>query len=86
MEKKRLEPSLMARRVYLMNVPYDATIREMEQLVGKFAPGGLQEIVVPRDKAGLAKGFAFAYLNDARDVDKVIEFVDGRHIRNRQIR
>jgi len=86
MERRRLEPALMARRVYLMNVPYDASIRELEQFVSKFAKGGLDKIVVPRNEAGLARGYAFAYLNDARDVDNVIEYVDGRHIRNRQIR
>ena len=37
-------------------------------------------------RAGLARGFAFAYLKKAADVDKVIEYVDGRHIRSRQIR
>ena len=37
-------------------------------------------------RSGLARGFAFAYLKKAADVDKVIEYVDGRHLRSRQIR
>ena len=69
-----------------MNVPYDATMTELTNLVKDHAPGGIQEISVARDKAGLARGFAFVYLNDANDVKRVIEYVDGRHIRNRQIR
>ena len=32
---------------------------------------------------GRTKGYAFVYLKNAADVDKVIDFVDGRHIRNR---
>jgi len=39
---------MINRRVYLMNVPYDATIGELEELVSKFAP--VEQVVVPRDK------------------------------------
>ena len=67
-----------------MNVPYDSTLKELESLVGEFAE--VDKIVVPRDKTGLARGYAFAYLKKASDVDKVIEYVDGRHLRSRQIR
>mgnify|MGYP003349699672 CR=1 FL=1 len=69
-----------------MNVPYDATMRELEDLVKPHAPGGIQEVVVARDKAGLAKGYAFVFVKDAKDVNRLVEYVDGRHIRNRQIR
>ena len=83
-KRPRNEKSLLSRRVYLMNVPYDATHKELESLVSEFAP--VDTIVVPRDKSGLARGFAFVYLKNEQDVDKVIEYVDGRHIRSRQIR
>lgn len=33
MTRQRTEHSLLERRVYLMNVPYDATIKEIESLV-----------------------------------------------------
>lgn len=35
---------------------------------------------------GRTKGYAFVYLKDAKDAEKVIEYVDGRHIRSRQVR
>lgn len=35
---------------------------------------------------GLTKGHAFVYMRHESDVEKVIEYVDGRHLRNRQIR
>ena len=35
---------------------------------------------------GRTKGYAFVYLKKAEDADKVIDFVDGRHIRSRQVR
>ena len=47
-QKPRKESTMINRRVYLMNVPYDATIGELEELVSKFAP--VEQVVVPRDK------------------------------------
>lgn len=67
-----------------MNLPYDATIEEITNFVSKFAP--VDKVDVVRDKAGLARGFAFVYLKDASDMDRVIEYCDGRHVRDRQIR
>lgn len=80
----RNEVSLLARRVYLMNLPYDAHYLEIEKLVKEFAP--IDKVVVPRDVNGLARGYAFVYLKNASDIPKVIDFVDGRHLRSRQIR
>ena len=83
-KRPRNQQSLLARRVYLMNIPYDTTHGELESLVSEFAL--VENIVVPRDKSGLARGFAFVYLKKEQDVDRVIDYVDGRHIRSRQIR
>lgn len=83
-ESSRKDTSLLARRVYLMNIPYDAHYTEIERLVKEFAP--IDEVVVPRDPEGWSRGYAFVYLKNASDVQKVIEYVDGRHIRSRQIR
>jgi RNA recognition motif-containing protein len=80
-EKFRVNPGLLARRLYLKNVPYDATIAELEKFVGEFVE--VEQAVVPRDKAGLARGYAFVYLEKAEDLDKAVEYVDGRHIRSR---
>lgn len=35
---------------------------------------------------GLARGYAFVYLEKASDVQAVIDYVDGRHLRSRQVR
>ncbi len=43
----------------------------------------VDKVDVARDKAGLARGYAFVYLKNAADVEKVIEYSDGRHIRSR---
>ena len=75
---------MLARRVYLMNVSYSTSNSEIESFVNEFAP--VDQVVIPRDKSGLARGFAFVYLKDAKDVTKVIDYVDGRHLGGRQLR
>ena len=71
----------LARRVYLMNVAYTATATELEKLCSEFAP--VNQVVIPRDKTGLSRGFAFVYLENAADVQTLIEYVDGRHVHGR---
>ena len=80
----RKEPALLARRVYLMNLPYDSYLHEIEALCREFVP--VEKVVVPRDPEGLARGYAFVYLEKASDVQKLVDYVDGRHLRSRQIR
>ena len=67
-----------------MNLPYDAHVKEIENLCKEFAK--IDKIVIPRDPSGLARGYAFVYVKEAKDVQTLIDFVDGRHIRSRQIR
>ena len=47
-DNPRKNESMLARRVYLMNVPYVATNSELESLVTEFAP--VDQVVIPRDK------------------------------------
>ena len=47
-ERPRNDEELIQRRVYLMNVPYDATKTEIEDLIKPFAP--IDQVVIPRDK------------------------------------
>ena len=75
---------MLARRVYLMNVSYKTSNAEIENFVNEFAP--VDQVVIPRDKSGLSRGFAFVYLKDAKDVANCIDYVDGRHLGGRQLR
>lgn len=83
LQRTRNEPGVLQRRIYLMNVPYDATLKEIENLVKPHAPDGIEDIQVARDQNGLARGYAFVFVNNPKDVKRVIDYVDGRHIRNR---
>ena len=51
-----------------MNLPYDATEREVEDLIKPHAKNGIKEISFARDRSGLARGFGFVYLNDPSEV------------------
>ena len=57
---------MLARRVYLKNVSYSTSNAEIETFVNEFAR--VDQVVVPRDKSGLSRGFAFVYLKDPNDV------------------
>jgi len=83
-EDSRNSSSMLQRRVYLMNLSYATSSAEVERFVNEFAP--VDQVVIPRDKAGLARGFAFVYLQSASDVQKCIDYVDGRHLNGRQLR
>ena len=76
---ERISSSLLARRVYLMNIPYDTYPHEIEDLCKTFVE--IENVVIPRNHEGLTRGFAFVYLKDPKDVQLLIEYVDGRHIR-----
>lgn len=47
-ESVRKSATLLSKRLYLMNVPYDASSREIENLVKEFAE--VEDVVIPRDK------------------------------------
>ena len=59
-KSNRADPKDLAKRVYLMNLPYDAHPNEIERLCREFAP--IDKIVIPRDPKGLVRGYAFVYL------------------------
>ena len=76
-----MSPELLSRRVYLMNIPYDTHMNELELLCKEFAD--IDEIVIPRDAKNMVRGYAFVYVKNPKDVQKLIDYVDGRHIRQR---
>lgn len=67
-----------------MNIPYDTHLHELELLCKDFV--AVDKIVIPRDPNGLVRGYAFVYVKEVKDVQLLIDFVDGRHIRQRQVR
>ena len=58
----RLQPAQLSKRVYLMNVPYDAHLTEIENLCKEFVK--IDKVIVPRDKNDMPRGYAFVYLDE----------------------
>ena len=67
-----------------MNIPYDTHQKEIENMCKEFVK--VDKIVLPRDPNGYTRGYAFVYVKDPKEVQTLIDYVDGRHIRSRQIR
>mmetsp|Transcript_1777 Transcript_1777/g.2314 ORF Transcript_1777/g.2314 Transcript_1777/m.2314 type:complete len:186 (-) Transcript_1777:103-660(-) len=77
----RNEPEVLAKRVQLMNLPFDCYDWEVKNLCKTFVP--IQKVVMVRNNQGLATGFAFVFVEKASDMQTLIDYVDGRHIRGR---
>lgn len=67
-----------------MNLPYDTSKYEIERLCSEFVP--VDDVIIPRNVDGRPHGYAFVFVKSISDIPKLIDFVDGRHIRSRQIR
>lgn len=46
--KPRIAVEALEKRIYLMNVPYDSTLLELENFVSKFAP--VEKVDIIRDR------------------------------------
>ncbi len=47
-DNPRKNTELLSRRVYLMNIPYDVTVKELEIFIKQFAE--IDQIAIPRDQ------------------------------------
>ncbi len=64
----------------MVNLSKNVTKSEIEHLVKKYAE--FDDIVVPKDRLGVNRGYAFVYLKKAEDVERIIDSIDGKRIRN----
>ena len=68
----------------IYNLSYKATVKDINNLIGEF--GRIDEILIPRNIEGYPHGYAFVYLHSEKDIQRVLDYADERHIHNRQIR
>jgi len=57
-EKQNKE--FLAKRLYIMNIPYDATMSDVRLMIEEFAE--VEEVVMPRNYDGYPHGYAFVFL------------------------
>ncbi|CAI2380402.1 unnamed protein product [Moneuplotes crassus] len=77
------EEKLM-KRLTIYNLSYKASVKDIEQVVGEF--GRIEEIRIPRNHDGYPHGYAFVFMHSEKDIKRVLDYADERHIHNRQIR
>ncbi|RDA92896.1 hypothetical protein CP533_3844 [Ophiocordyceps camponoti-saundersi (nom. inval.)] len=70
-------------RLFVRNLPYDATEDDIRDAFDKF--GALQEVHLPTNAMGSSKGFALVLFTDASDAVKAFQALDGATFQGRII-
>src|SRR6187401_1636178 len=73
------------RTLYVGNLPYDATVEEVEGLIGATAAGPVVRVHLPMDPEGRKRGFGFVTMASADAARGAIEALKGADIRGRRL-
>ena len=73
------------RTLYMGNLPYDATLEEVEGLLAPVGPGQVARVNLPIDQDGRKRGFGFIYMASADAARQAIEVLKGAEIRGRRL-
>lgn len=73
------------RTLYVGNLPYDATVEEVEGLIGASSAGPVVRVHLPMDPDGRKRGFGFVTMASADAAKGAIEALKGADIRGRRL-
>ncbi|MFO0755451.1 MAG: hypothetical protein U0359_03110 [Byssovorax sp.] len=73
------------RTLYVGNLPYDATVEEVEGLIGGTGAGHVVRVHLPMDADGRKRGFGFVTMASAEAAKGAIEALRGADIRGRRL-
>ncbi|NUP05626.1 MAG: hypothetical protein HOW73_06155 [Polyangiaceae bacterium] len=73
------------RKIYIGNLPYDATPEEVEAVVNGTGAGPVVRVIMPSDPDGRRRGFAFAYMASADAARGAIDLLKGAEVRGRRL-
>lgn len=73
------------RTLYVGNLPYDATVEEVEALIDAASPGGVARVHLPMDPEGRKRGFGFVTMASADVAKTAIDNLRGADVRGRRI-
>ena len=74
----------MAKKLYVGNLPYEATEDELKTIFGQ--AGAVETANIITDKfSGRSKGFGFVEMSDDKEAQKAIETLNGTEIGGRSI-
>ncbi len=71
--------------IYVGNLPYDSTDRDLQELFEKFGKVTSARVVMDRD-TGRAKGFGFVEMPDKAEAEKAIQGTNGQDLNGRALR
>ena len=75
----------MASRLYIGNLPYQATETELRQLFGD--AGTVESVTMPVERdTGRPRGFAFVQMADEEEANRAIRMFDGYMLDGRRLR
>ncbi|MFO0551911.1 MAG: RNA-binding protein [Polyangiaceae bacterium] len=78
-------PDSPDRKIYIGNLPYDATPEEVEAAVNGTGAGPVVRVIMPSDQDGRKRGFAFAYMASAEAARGAIDLLRGVEVRGRRL-
>ena len=73
------------RTLYVGNLPYDATIEEVEAIIGATAAGPVVRVHLPMDADGRKRGFGFVTMASADAAKGAIDALRGADVRGRRL-
>lgn len=73
------------RKIYIGNLPYDATPEEVEAVVNGTGAGPVVRVIMPSDPDGRKRGFAFAYMASQDAARGAIDLLKGAEVRGRRL-
>jgi RNA recognition motif-containing protein len=73
------------RTLYVGNLPYDATVEEIETLIGSTGAGPVVRVHLPMDPDGRKRGFGFVTMASAEAAKGAIDALRGVDVRGRRL-
>jgi nucleolin len=73
------------RTLYVGNLPYDATVEEVETLINATSAGPVVRVHLPMDPEGRKRGFGFVTMASAEAAKGAIEGLRGADVRGRRL-
>jgi nucleolin len=73
------------RTLYVGNLPYDATVEEVEGLIGATGAGPVVRVHLPMDPDGRKRGFGFVTMASAEAAKGAIDALRGADVRGRRL-
>jgi nucleolin len=73
------------RTLYVGNLPYDASVEEIESLIGSTGAGPVVRVHLPMDPDGRKRGFGFVTMASAEAAKAAIDALRGVDVRGRRL-